>query len=191
MFTKHLALLLILAAPVALLRTARACALQRSGATAEPGPRRNHLTDQEADMVREAQVIDRRVAVFIKVADRRFLALSDPQAASSKEVQKDKEKWGELRTGTRAELLSDISLILDEAVTNIDDVASRDAKNAQLAKALRMLADASVRFIARLEPMRAQATDPAEREAIEQAMDNAHAVIEAASKLPPPPTKKS
>jgi hypothetical protein len=147
--------------------------------------KRDHLTALEVEQVREAQILDKRMDVFIKAVDRRLLAMTDPNAANSKQVQKDLEKWGELPKGTRAELLGDIARILDEAITNIDDVAARDANNHLLPKALRKLAAASTRFINQLTPVRAQAKDETEREALETAMENAQSIILAADKLPP------
>lgn len=151
---------------------------------------RDHLTTQEADIVREEQTLDRRTAVFIKAIERRFLVLTDPGAATSKAVQKDSEKWGELPKGTRTELFSDIAKILDEAITNIDDVAEREAKNPLLAKSLRKLSEASTRFLAQLTSMRAAAQLDEEREAIDRAVENAQSIINAAQKLPPPAKKK-
>lgn len=151
---------------------------------------RDHLTEQEADLVREAQQLDKRTAIFIKAIDRRLLALTDANAAASKEVQKDTEKWGELPKGTRAELLEDIAKILDEAITNIDDLSARDSNNPLIPKSLRLLGEASQRFMARLTEMRAHTEKQDERAHIEDAIENAQAVIEAASKLPPPPPPK-
>ena len=152
---------------------------------ARAAAKRDHLTELEADQVRAAQILDKRIEVFIKIAERRLLALTDPAAATNKQVQKDVEKWGELPKGTRADLLSDLAKILDEAITNIDDVAARDANNRLLPKALRKLAAASTRFIAQLTPMRQQAKDETERESLERAIENAQSVVEAANKLPP------
>ena len=151
---------------------------------------RDHVTEQEADLVREAQQLDKRTAVFIKAIDRRLLALTDANAAASKEVQKDTEKWGELPTGTRAELLEDIAKILDEAITNIDDLSARDSNNPLIPKSLRLLSEASQRFMTRLTEMRAHTEKQDERAHIEDAIENAQAVIEAANKLPPPPPKE-
>ncbi|HEX7998888.1 MAG TPA: hypothetical protein VF528_10910 [Pyrinomonadaceae bacterium] len=158
-----------------------ACGLQ----LAHTATKRDHLTELEAEQVRAAQILDKRIEVFIKVAERRLLALSDPNAATNKQVQKDVEKWGELPKGTRAELLNDLAMILDEAITNIDDVAARDASNRLLPKALRKLSAASTRFISQLTPMRAQAKDETEREALEHALENAQSIVEAAKRLPP------
>jgi hypothetical protein len=149
-------------------------------------PARDHLTEQEMDLVREAQALDKRTAVFIRAIERRLLVITDPTAAAaSKQVQKETEKWGELPKGTRAELLSDIAKILDEAITNIDDVNERDDKNPLLPKSLRLLSAAATRFITQLTPMRDQATEEGERESLEQALESAQSIIEAANKLPP------
>jgi hypothetical protein len=153
-------------------------------ATRSSAQKRDHLTPEEVELVRSAQILDIRMAVFIKAANRRLLVLTDPNAASSRQVEKDMKKWGELPKGTRAELLGDFSKILEEASTNIDDVGGRDPKNPLIAKALRMLADASTRFLSELKPMRAQ-YQGAEREVLEQAIENAQLIVEAADRLPP------
>jgi hypothetical protein len=152
---------------------------------ASAAPKRDHLTPLEADQVREAQIIDKRIEVFIKAAERRLLLLTNPNAASLPQSAKELEKWGELPKGTRTELLADLAGILDEAITNIDDVAMHDANSRLLPKALRLLAAASTRFINQLTPMREQSKNETEREALEQALENAQLIIEAAGKLPP------
>jgi hypothetical protein len=149
---------------------------------------RDHLTEQETDLVREEQALDRRTAIFIKAIERRLLVISDPQAAVSKQAKKDAEKWGELPKGTRAELLWDIAKILDEAIVNIDDTAARNPQSPLLPKALHNLADASTRFLGQLTPLRDSAQGR-EREALEQAIENAQSIIEAAKKVPPPAKK--
>jgi hypothetical protein len=145
---------------------------------------RDHLTSEEVELVRGAQVLDARTAVFIKAIERRLMVLTNPDAASSRQVEKDMKKWGQLPKGTRGELLMDIAKILGEATTNIDDVYARDPKNPLLPKALLMLADASRRFLSQLKPMRAQFQGGAEREALEQSIENAQQILEAADKLP-------
>jgi len=97
---------------------------------------RDHLTPQEVDLVKEAQVLDKRIEVFIKAADRRMLVLNGgaPAAANSKQAKKDAALWGDLPTGSRAELISDIAKIFDEAITNIDDVSARDERNPLIGK---------------------------------------------------------
>ena len=166
--------------------------LSASGALAGSSSltKRDHLTPQEIDRVKEAQILDKRIEVYVKAAERRLAALSDPNAASSKQAQKDMEKWGELPKGTRADLLSDITHILEEAITNIDDVASRDEKNRLLPKALRKLADAATRFAPQLSAMRTGVRDSSERDAINEALEKMEEIIAAAQKLPPPEQKE-
>src|SRR5438045_1162165 len=92
-------------------------------------PNRDHLTDKEVERVQEAQLIDLRVGVFIHAIERRIGVLNNSNPQPTKQ---EIEKWGELPKGTKAELLSDIAAILDEAITNIDDVSSREDANKKL-----------------------------------------------------------
>jgi hypothetical protein len=154
-------------------------------AAAHPVQVRDHLTPKEIDLVKDARVLDKRIDVFIKAADRRLLAIKGVDSANSKEIKKDAEFWGDLPSGTRSELLGDIARILDEAITNIDDVSSRDEKNPALPKALRKLAAAASRIMDELKPLQTSATNPAEAGNFDQLMDNAETIVQAASKLPP------
>ena len=157
---------------------------------ASPAPSRDFLTPKEEEQVKEARVLDKRIEVFIKAAERRVMVLNNQTLPSGKESQKEQEAWGDLPQGTRAELINDIANILDAAITNIDDVALRDEKNRLLPKALRMLASAAARLQSQLAPMREQAKDEAERSALEQVAINIQEILEAANKLPPEEKKK-
>ncbi|HEX8173683.1 MAG TPA: hypothetical protein VF543_01030 [Pyrinomonadaceae bacterium] len=152
--------------------------------------KRDHLTEQEADLVREAQALDKRTDVFVRAAERRLLAINGATVvASTKKEQKEQEAWGPLPKGTRAELLGDFAKILDEAINNIDDVAARDSKNPLVPKALRRLAAAVNAFIPQINTLRAQARGGEELGAIEDALENMQLITEAASRLPPPVEK--
>ena len=80
---------------------------------------REHLTEHEIELVKDAQILDKRVDVFIKAADRRMLVLSgmNPDAATAKQLKKDSDAWGELPNGSRAELIADIAGIASKMVT--------------------------------------------------------------------------
>ncbi len=151
---------------------------------------RDHLTPQEVELVQDAQILDQRIDVFIKAADRRLLVMKGVDAGSAKQLKQDSEKWGELPTGTRAELISDVANILDEAITNIDDVSARDERNPLIPKALRKLAAATTRIVDQLKPLRTQAKGDMEIGSFEQLMENAESIVQAANKLPPPAEKK-
>ena len=151
---------------------------------------RDHLTPQEIDLVKDAQVLDQRTDVFIKAVDRRLLALNGTDGASAKQLKKDSERWGELPTGSRAELIDDIAKILDEAITNIDDVSARDEKNPLIPKALRKLAAETTRIMDQLKVLQTQAKGDAEIASFELLKENADAILQAANKLPPPVNEK-
>src|SRR5258708_28032801 len=150
----------------------------------------DHLTPQEIELVQEAQALDQRIDVFVKAMQRRMLVLSGAQvvapAANKKEAQKEAEKWGELPTGSRAKLIDDIARILEEAITNIDDVSMHDEKSPLIPKALRKLAAATTQIGTQLASMREQTKDSAELAGIQQTLENAQAIVDATGKLPPP-----
>jgi hypothetical protein len=148
-------------------------------------PQRDHLTQKEVDLVKEAQILDKRIDVFIKAAERRLMVINGSANANAKQLKKDSEIWGELPTGSRAELVSDIARILDEAITNIDDVSGRDERNPLIPKSLRKLAQAVNTMIAQLKPLSAEAKSDAEIASFEMFNEDAKSILEAANKLPP------
>ena len=146
---------------------------------------RDHLTQQEVDLVKEAQILDKRIDVFIKAAERRMMVINNSAAANAKLLKKDSERWGELPTGSRAELVSDIARIFDEAITNIDDVSARDERNPLIAKALRKLAQSVNTIMAQLKPLATEAKSDAEIASFELLNEDAQSILEAANRLPP------
>ena len=152
---------------------------------------RDHLTPQEVDLVKEAQILDKRIDVFIKAAERRLMVINNSATANAKQLKKDSEKWGELPTGSRAELIGDIARIFDEAITNIDDVSTRDERNPLIPKSLRKLATAVNTIMAQLKPLSADAKSDAEIASFELLNEDAQSILEAANKLPPEVDKKA
>jgi acyl-CoA reductase-like NAD-dependent aldehyde dehydrogenase len=157
--------------------------------------KRDHLTPQEVDLVKEAQALDKRIDVFVKAADRRLLVISGSTAPANpkeaKQFKKDSERWGELPTGTRAELVNDIARILDEAITNIDDVSARDERNPLIPKSLRKLAQAVNTIMEQLKPLRVEVETDSEIASFESLNEGAQSILEAATKLPPEVEKKA
>lgn len=149
---------------------------------------REHLTEQEIELIKDAQLLDKRIDVFIKAADRRMQVLSGsgPDTTTAKQLKKDSQSWGELPKGSRAELIGDIARIFDEAITNIDDVSSRDEKNPLIPKSLRKLAAAASRIVELLKPVEAQAKADEELSSFDQLTENAESILQAANRLPPP-----
>lgn len=154
-------------------------------------PQREHLTPQEIDLVKEAQILDKRIDVFIKAAERRLMVINNSASANAKLLKKDSERWGELPTGSRAELVGDIARIFDEAITNIDDVSARDERNPLIAKSLRKLATAVNTITGQLKPLAVDAKSDAEIASFELLNEDAQSILEAANKLPPEVDKKA
>jgi len=152
---------------------------------------RDHLTQQEVDLVKEAQILDKRIDVFIKAVERRMMVINNSSAANVKQLKKDSERWGELPTGSRAELVSDIARIFDEAITNIDDVSARDERNPLIGKSLRKLAQAVNSIMAQLKPLSTDAKSDAEIASFELLNEDAQSILEAATRLPPEVDKKA
>ena len=153
--------------------------------------KRDHLTPQEVDLVKEAQALDKRIDVFIKAAERRMMVINNSSAANAKQLKKDAERWGELPTGSRADLVADIAHILDEAITNIDDVSSRDERNPLIPKSLRKLAQSVNTIMAQLKPLSSQAKSDAEVASFALLDEDAQSILEAAGKLPAEVEKKA
>jgi len=148
---------------------------------------RDHLTDAETDLVRFYQELDKRTAVFIKAADRRFAIINGTAQPTTKKLVKDEPEWGDPPKGTRTELLGDIAGILDEAITNIDNVSSRDAKNPLLSRALRKLSTAANGYLNQLNSLKTKVTDPDEVAAIERVGDEVKEITDATGHLPAGP----
>ena len=157
----------------------------------QAAPQRDHLTPQEVDLVKEAQVLDKRTDVFIKATERRLIVINGTAAANAKQLKKDSERWGELPTGSRSELISDIARILDEAITNIDNVNDRDERNPLIPKSLRKLAQAVNSIMGQLKPLATEAKSDAEIASFELLNEDARSILEAASRLPPEVEKKA
>ena len=150
---------------------------------------RDHLTEQEIEIVRDVQELDNRMEVYVKAVDRRFLVLNK-DTTQVKQVEKDSEKWGALPAGTRIELLSDIKKILQESIDKIDDVAARDAKSDLLPYAVHILADGARRFIPQLEKFRDAATEKREIGVLADSIDFCSQIIEASANIPKPAKKR-
>jgi hypothetical protein len=136
---------------------------------------RDHLTEKEDELLREFQVIDKRIEVFIKAADRRLLVLANPNATQKK---KEEETWGPLPTGSKLELLTDYKRILEEAEEKMDDGLYR-GKSPALEKALNKFKEAAVRQIPLLRALTPQLTDKREQRALEEAIEEAETVSQA------------
>lgn len=143
--------------------------------------KRDFMTDAESELIREAQEIDRRIDVLVKMIDRRFAIMNN----QTLKVEKNPEKWGEPPAGTRLELLSDINKLLQKAIDDIDDVAAHDRMDSKLfPKAMQNLADASNRYLPQLKSVYDKTPDQKEKGLLIGATEFCNQIIEASSKVP-------
>ncbi|HKG20480.1 MAG TPA: hypothetical protein VKC34_01160 [Blastocatellia bacterium] len=114
----------------------------------------DYMTEEEDDLVRQAQKADDRIKVFMKIADRRLDALAGNGADSqlNSEDKKAREKadkevrnWGALPKLTRVQLLQHYTRTIDEAMAKLEDAHERNPKSSALPKALVTLRDATER----------------------------------------------
>ncbi len=181
--------------------------------SAAKAQRRDYFTSQEIELVRDANEIDKRVDVLIKAIDRRLLVINN-DSSQVNEVRKVEEKWGALPTGSRVELLSDISKIFEKAIEDIDDLAERQEINAKVLKgnveneedevtkrvlktneqrfpfAVHNLADAARRLLPVFELMNTGNKDEKEIGALLRSIESCNLIIEASSQIARPVEKK-
>jgi hypothetical protein len=156
-------------------------------AAAQP---RDHLTDQETDLIRFHRQLDKRVDIFIKAMDRRFAIINGMEQVKTKKIDKEEPDWGDLPKGSRAQLLGDVASILDEAITNIDDVSRRDEKSPLISRSVRKLTTATNGYVTQVKSLASQTKDADELAAIERVLQHAEQIIEVGSQLPAPATDK-
>jgi hypothetical protein len=140
--------------------------------------RRDHLTPEEVELVRDNQELDKRTQVFVKAAERRMLAATNPEEFA-RQSAKDKEKWGEVK-GTRTQLFYDVSKILEEASTNIDDSAVHSPDSPLLRKSLYILSEAVNRILPQLAKLREGSQEEAEADQLDRAIGTAQEIADAA-----------
>ncbi len=158
--------------------------------------RRDFLTQNEIEIIRNTQDIDERILVLTRMADRRLHVLGI-NVNGWKDAGKASEVWGEMPKGTRADLLSDIRRILQKAVDDIDNLAAnpsaapiRDKGDKKAKKdperlgiALRELAAAAARYQGPLKDQLDLAENNAERGAISGSLQLCDEITEAAARL--------
>jgi hypothetical protein len=153
--------------------------------------RRDYMTDLEIELVRNNQDIDKRVDVLTKMIDRRFAAMGI-EVGGWKSSEKDIEKWGDVRSGTKSELLFDIKQILQKAVDDVDDVALHNENTLTqnkiegdlFPKAVRDLAASATRYLQALKTMLPKTTDEKDKGLILSSIESCEAIIDSVKQLP-------
>jgi len=139
----------------------------------------DYLTEEEDDHVRQAQAPDERVKVFMKIADRRLLAITAPAVAPSvekkdqKKIEEEAREWGALPKLTRAELLQHYARAIAECMNKLEDAYERNPKSSALAKALAHLRGATDKHLQTLRSLAPELKDENETSALRQAVEEA------------------
>jgi hypothetical protein len=118
------ALLLIGAALALVAAVVPAASTQRRG---------EYITDDEMDLVRDIRRIDIRAQVFLKIADRRLVAIADPAAEPKDSMFR---KFGALPKGSQIDLLDDYRRAVEELMVKFDDEYERTGMTDDLRKGL-------------------------------------------------------
>jgi hypothetical protein len=157
--------------------------------------RRDYMTEDEIEIVRDAQEIDLRIDVLTKMIDRRF-SLLGLDVGGWKPKNKN-PRWGDEPVGTSFQLFDDINKLLQKAVDDIDMIVQRNelaiAENKMegklFPKAIRMLDAASKRYLPILKTASEKAENGPHLGAILGSIELCEEIIEAAAKLPTPAKK--
>lgn len=165
--------------------------------TAADGQRRDFVTAQEAELIRDAQEVDARIEVLMKFIDRR-LAAAGIAGHKWSPPKKNSETWGPEPEGTRTQLLSDIRRILQKAIDDIDDIASRSSTAVEgnevggklFPKAMRNLIASATRFKPIFEGELKKQQSEADKGLLLQSIEMCDQILEASSKVPEEEPKK-
>ncbi len=160
------------------------------------GQRRDYMTDEEIELVRDNQEMDLRMAVLVKMIDRRFAVLNIGVGESQEKIRKS-DVWGPPPTGTRLQLLTDIRELLRKATEDLDLAVDRDAnalkpetKSGKIfGDGVRKLEHAAKRYLPVLQQVAETPESEAERGQLLNAAELCEEIIAAAGKLPPPVKK--
>ena len=162
---------------------------------------RDYLTDQEVELVRDAQQIDKRIDVLTHAIDRRFAALNINVAAPV--FKENPDQWGPQPEGTRQQLLFDIRRILQKAIDDIDNLSERPSSmiidepdpkakkkpegfNELFPRAVRSLAAAASRYKGPLKHELDAPGDGQEKGSIMNSLDMCEEIMAAVGKLSKP-----
>jgi hypothetical protein len=170
------------ARPVANPPTKRPQYFLRRGATASVQLSGDYMTEQENEDVREAQEIDSRIKVFMKIASHRLALLTHaPDGDAAKKPDKkagkqpDQQEKDEIALSklSHTELLRHYSRAIQETMDKLDDAHERNPKSGALTKALVTLRDSTDKQLSILHSLEPGAKDHTESDALRQAIKDA------------------
>ncbi len=143
--------------------------------------RRDHLTKEEIELVRDVQDVDYRMELFVNAIERRLWVIKGRQHMTkeqTKRYEKDLDKWGELPKGSRFDLFSDVEKILNESIDKIEDVYDREPESALLPFAYYVIADYCEQLRPRLQSFAESTNDRGELGRLERAAGHCRNILE-------------
>lgn len=145
----------------------------------------DYLNEEEDDHVRQAQEIDERTKVFMKIADRRLAAMNAPSGQpldkkSQKKAEEELREWGELPRASRTELLLHYARAVEECIAKMEDAHERNPKSSAIPKALKILLEATDRHLQVLQALEKEVKEEGENVALRRALDQARTANEGA-----------
>ena len=158
----------------------------------------DYVTDEEEDLIRDAQGLQLRVPLFLRLLDNRIVALGlrERTAKEREQVKKDIEKYERevkeakqvkdaevrarplnpdvyLRKATKSELLRGYMQIVDEIMSNIDDAYDRKLPVREEVEALEKFLIEQLPRLSKFEP-----STSAETASIKSAISHSEEAIE-------------
>jgi hypothetical protein len=138
----------------------------------------DYLTLEEDEHVREAQKADERIKVFMKIADRRLVALKGDapppaDAKAEKRIAQEAKDWGVLPKMGRADLLRQYARAIEECMAKLEDAYERNPKSSAIPKSLATLRDATQSHIETLRALAPEMKTDREIAAMRDAIDQA------------------
>lgn len=144
-----------------------------------------HLSPREQDIVRVAQAIEARSAVFVKIAGRRVLALT-----GGAQEEKDAERYGPLPEGSQAELLDNYKRVLEEFMDKLDDFYERKGSSPEMGKAMKQAVAGLEAQLKTLETQRDRLQGEAALHAYRRAVETAQTLLDGIRPLIPADEKQ-
>ncbi|HQR39069.1 MAG TPA: hypothetical protein PLF26_11780 [Blastocatellia bacterium] len=110
-----------------------------------------YITPDEMELVQGIRRIDNRAKVFLKIADRRLVAIQDP-ASEPKDTRGT--SFGPLPSGSQIELLDDYRRAIEELMAKLDDEFERTGMSPELYTALKYTKQEIVRQLGVLDALK-------------------------------------
>ncbi len=159
---------------------------------------KDHLNEQEAERVREAQLIDLRAKVFLHIAERRLNVIlglaptsfnekdEKDEKKDGKDKKKDKkkkdeeekpDKYGPEPSGTTAQLLDNYTRVISELLDKLDDVYEKKKDDPDFGKAIDKIIDKSQDHLKLLEKISSKVNSPDEERALGKAVETVETAL--------------